>query len=425
MISNNSKIEFIIEDSKTGCKTLKAQKNNTSWYLHSLYNPLLQAQLFAELNYSTDSEIVIYGLGLGYHIQALLKLMNKQQKLFVIETNRVVYNLFMQFGVSEIVNDSRLTIIAPKYVDEVESFIKSGSENRRVIYYTPSVRLIENEFEFLKTWLNNYRLDMNTGIYFKKMHENHNINSQLSCKNFLQIFENKYSNVPCLIVASGPSLMDSRDFIKKAKGNCLIISVGRNSDFFKELEIEPTIFIEIDSSDLLAERFKDKIFRCPLVFLSTVGSELPAVYKGPKSIIYVRSSASDRYVVEGGGSTVAAIALELAVKMGCSPIGLVAQDLVLDGGKSHFNSEEIHINPDLMQMYLCNDGEMRYTNKSFIRHKTSIESVISRSSESSVFYSLTKKGICIKNANFLEPELFLSAYGTKVVEIENEIISEI
>jgi hypothetical protein len=425
MTKNNEKMDFVIEDSKAGAKTLKVQKNKTEWYIHSSYDPCEQAQHFAELNYSNDDEILLYGLGLGYHIKALLELMDSRQKLFVIETSKRIHDLFLQFGASEIIADERLVIMIPESIDEIETFLNNSDWSRKILYYTPSVKLIENKFEFLKTWLNNYRLDMNSSISFKKMHENHHINTNLNCKNFLQLFENRCSNIPCLIVASGPSLSNVKDFIKKAKGNCIIISVGRNNKFFKELEVEPTIFIEIDSHDIVAERFEENSFECPLVFLSTVSSKLPAVYRGPKSIIYVRSSISDRFVVEGGGSTVAAIAIEVAVKMGCSPIGLIAQDLVFDNGKSHYQSEEIHINPDLMQMVLCNDGEMRYTNKSFIRHKTSIESVISRAPQSSIVYSLTKKGICINNAGYIAPEVFLSKYSIKVTALECEIRSEI
>lgn len=421
MLVTNGEVKYTIQNSKVGVKTLIAQKNKTTWYLHSSVDPIIQAQRFAELNYSSDSDILVYGLGLGYHIKALLDIMTLNQKLYVLETDKAIFDLFIQAGKSDVIKDNRLIIIRPQNLDEVDTFIRNLPVDIKILYYTPSVRAIEDRYEFLRTWLNNYRLDMNTRIYFKKMAENHNINIQLECKNFLQLFEGKYRNFPCMIVASGPSLNDVKDFIRKAKGKCILISIGRNSKFFKELEIEPTFFVEIDQHDMVAERFDIYDFSCPLVFLSTVSNKLPPIYTGPKSIVYVRKSTVDIHVVEGGGSTVAATALEIAVKMGCNPIGLIAQDLVYDGNKSHFDNSETDMNLNLMQMQLCNDGEMRYTSKSFIRHKTSLEDVISRSPENIEFFNLTSKGIRIKNSKYINPEIFLSKYRVAVNDLEKEI----
>lgn len=425
MNDNEDRISYTLKDAEAGCKTLLAEKKDVVWHFHSSIDPRKQGRLYAESNFSADKDMLIYGLGLGYHIKSMLELMGTGQKLYVLETDPDIYQIFKQYGTAEIMQDNRLVMEVLDDMDKISAFLDTVPQNTKILYYNPSIKAVKNKFEFIRIWFNNYKLDLNSRISFKHMNENHIANKGLGCPNFLELFEDKLSGIPCIIVSSGPSLETSKEFIKKVKGKCAIISVGRNSRFFKQLGIEPTFFIEIDHQDLVAERFENTFFKCPMVFLSTVSSKLPAAYSGPKSIFYVRTHPLDKYVVEGGGSTVAATALELAVKLGFDPIGLVGQDLVFDGKKSHFDSEASHTNFKSMQKFICNDGEMRYTNKSFLRHRSSIERVVASSQGSRNIYNLTQKGIVINGTDFIDAELFLNKFSVSVEKIEDSIINSL
>ena len=75
---------FEMERSKTGYVTLRYNGK----YIHSKYNPVKEAEQFANNNYNVienNSTVVVYGLGLGYHILALNKLLKKKCNLYVFE----------------------------------------------------------------------------------------------------------------------------------------------------------------------------------------------------------------------------------------------------------------------------------------------------------------------------------------------------
>lgn len=419
----SEKIKYVVEDTVSKEKTIYAIKNKYSWYIHSSIKPVFQGRKFAKLNYKSEDYILIYGLGLGYHIKALLELMNKDQHLYVLETDLELYQCFLKHGVKEILNDNRLILMVTDSLTEVAKYLGSVPKSTEILYYEPLLKTVAGNFAYLKAWFYNYRLDMNASHSFKEMQENHDSNKGLGLPDFLELFEDKYKNVPCVIVSSGPSLLESSEYIKKLKGKAIIISVGRNVVFFEELGIEPTFYVEIDHQELVAKRFEGKTLKCPIVLLSSASNSIAQTYMGPKSIVFVRQNNTDTNVLEGGGSTVAATALELAIKLGLGPIGLIGQDLVFDEERTHFdNNAKLIITPSMSQV-MCNDGVLRYTNNGFLKHKQSLNNVVNLISKDNLVFNLTLKGIKIENIPYLKKEVFEQKCSDSVSDIEKEIQS--
>jgi len=88
--------------------TLQASRNGLSVpvvdgvYLHSIYNPSKEAHAYAENHESviqSKSNILIFGLGFGYHVEEVAKIANKAHKnytIYVIEPNAELVKLFSE-----------------------------------------------------------------------------------------------------------------------------------------------------------------------------------------------------------------------------------------------------------------------------------------------------------------------------------------
>lgn len=68
--------EYIIEEMPTRLEnypTLCVHRGDRSYYLHSRYDPLREAQTITDnIDANSYDHVIFYGIGLGYHIQAFL-----------------------------------------------------------------------------------------------------------------------------------------------------------------------------------------------------------------------------------------------------------------------------------------------------------------------------------------------------------------
>lgn len=72
-----TKETVILEKTRSNQQTLKIVKDGKTNYLHSKYDPLKEAatiidQLEEQEEFSKDTHLIFYGLGLGYHIDAFV-----------------------------------------------------------------------------------------------------------------------------------------------------------------------------------------------------------------------------------------------------------------------------------------------------------------------------------------------------------------
>ena len=74
---------------------IPANINNKSFLLYSKYNPIRDSEAFAEEAYDENVEsYFIYGFGLGYHINALEKLIAANDKKISFRKNSWNLNIY-------------------------------------------------------------------------------------------------------------------------------------------------------------------------------------------------------------------------------------------------------------------------------------------------------------------------------------------
>jgi hypothetical protein len=126
-------------------------------YLHSIYNPLKEAETYAE-NFSETlkkkNTVLILGLGFGYHIVEVAKLLNKTHatyKIIVLETNE---NLIEEFKATRNFEDKNIEIVhytSPEKLYDSIHFIKFLMTKPSVLKHEASYALeIEKFSAFLK-----------------------------------------------------------------------------------------------------------------------------------------------------------------------------------------------------------------------------------------------------------------------------------
>lgn len=91
-------------------------------YLHSIYNPIKEAEAFAkghEQNLIIKNKVLVLGLGFGYHIEEIAKILNTHHKTFeivILEPNQKLVEDFIDTRNFE---DSNIKIISKSKVKDL------------------------------------------------------------------------------------------------------------------------------------------------------------------------------------------------------------------------------------------------------------------------------------------------------------------
>lgn len=153
----------------------------------------------------------------------------------------------------------------------------------------------------------------------------------------------RYRGVPAFIVAAGPSLDKNARLLASLKGRALVIAVDTAARKLLAEGVEPDIVVSLDAKDenylhLAGVRMPGALMALnpvanPRVVRESVG---PMVFTGYAEPLFewMEGFIGERGMVRVGGS-VATSALDLTLKMGCSPIVFVGQDLSYDKERTH------------------------------------------------------------------------------------------
>ncbi|WP_433947738.1 motility associated factor glycosyltransferase family protein [Brevibacillus agri] len=332
---------------------------NTPIYLHSRYDPVKEAQVFAEAqlrNVQDDNieRIVVYGVGCGYHVKALLEateLMGVQIEVW--ETNvQAFHEIYQTTLVSELLADSRVVFIVS---DELQVFSNQVAEwqgcNVHVVIHTPSLRAMPRELEPLKDVLQNYQVYQNSAVRLNDemiMNFRHNTAKDLPSLSALK----KLSpvSIPILLISAGPSLEKLIPFLQQASKHCMLGAVGTAIAPLWKNRITPDFVVMTDPQPGMMQQLEGwESADIPLFFLSTLSKDVVEHYQGPKCILYqegfgpaeLEATRRGEKLVQTGGS-VSTTLFSLAKELGFQPICLIGQDLAYTDDKTHIEGTPMY-----------------------------------------------------------------------------------
>ncbi|WP_069650362.1 6-hydroxymethylpterin diphosphokinase MptE-like protein [Caloranaerobacter ferrireducens] len=383
--------EFEIIKSKNKFPTLRINSNGRSYYLHSKYNPIKEAEIFAEKNYNDNVlNYVVYGFGFAYHIEKLLEL-NHNIELYVFETNKYVFKAALEnIDLSDLIKNPKVHIIVEDdiniFVNRFRNLLKL--ENKKFIIHLPSLQSMPRKFEEIRYLLEEFRVQEHSMLNASNILDK---NFEKNIKNYdknIDVLFKKFIDIPLVLVSAGPSLDKNKTLLKKVKNRAIILAVGRAVKPLIREGIYPDIIIITDPYDIVYNQLEGLDIKIPIIVLSTCSEKVMNNYKGYKFIALQEGYyLAEKYAKENGnmlirtGGSVATTALDIAIKFGCNPIIFVGQDLAYTNGRSHardtYLCQEIIMKENLRKVEGI-DGKPVFTTKSLSIFRRWIENRIEK-----------------------------------------------
>lgn len=326
--------------------TVKVKKHDTSFLLHSKYNPIKESEVWIsslKTEYVGLTEILVIGMGAGHHIREILKQFTKP-KVIIVELNREYSNWISN---SELIDD---LLINPRI--EYFSLVGKEEHNRflelfdeHTIVHEPSLVLAEQQLRHLVDGIKNLKVKEKTIHKNKeKLQINFMRNTLLSDQGI-----NNY-NFPqkkaVLLISAGPSLSKQVSLLKSVdKERFFIACVGTAFIPLIKSGVIPDMVMISDSDDSIEEQFNiDHKVDIPLFYLSTANNNTIHRFKGHRYIVWQQgypqaekfAGLRSEPLIETGGS-VATCLLDLLVVLGAKKIALVGQDLAFTSNLTHAN----------------------------------------------------------------------------------------
>lgn len=345
---------------KNGISNLKVSQQ----FIHGKENPRQEAKTFIGQfqNVAEHSDILFYGLGMGYQIKAFLE----QYPNMPFSIYEPVPEVFYQFLCHTDLNELPFRLLKNIYIESKPEDLEMYStnivgciRNSILIIELPSYQRIFPEkraafFTRFSSLIEERRHAVGTNAAFQKRWT---INS---LKNFIRVLstpdivlEKKgcFKNKPAILVASGPALEEEIATLRiiKEKGMAYIFSVGTAVNTLVQHGVYPDAACTYDPSKenhIVFKGFQENdIKSIPLFFGSTVGYETLEIYPGPQMHMLISQDALSVFYLqpEGGkaldlisdGATIAVITLQLLYKLGFNPIILVGLNLAFRDGMQY------------------------------------------------------------------------------------------
>lgn len=399
-----------LEKSKSGNLTLKY--NNK--YIHSKYNPVKEGIQFAEGNKELLNEkiVVVYGLGLGYHIHAIAEKLKDDSVLYVFEYNEKLIEYCKKVN-KDIFNYKNTKIIGSTDSQFLRKFADSLRSVENIIIHKASLETIRESNKLLYNLINDFNImkqhvDMDTEI-IKQSEENYKINTENNYKSINEFIEQfKKSNKPFIIVSAGPSVDNDLSKLKQNREKFNIISVGSAFRTLVKNRITSDAVVIIDTKPIVKKQFENlETYNIPLCFSATASRWAVELYNGPKYIF--NTSEHDKIKTRG---TVAVSAMDIAIKCNAKKIILLGQDLAFINKKSHTSTfeetygfkDDYTINTKMKTVKGVN-GECLNTTQGYITFKNKIESLIRENPH--IKFINCSKGAYIEGASHVNFEILV------------------
>lgn len=392
-----------LEKSKIGLYTLKY--NNR--YIHSKYNPIEESKTMIDKYTDIIKQpiIAVYGLGIGYHIEEILK-RNSSAKIYVFEGNAEIINVCKKIN-NKLFKSNNVEIIFGENIEIYDNLKKVTEQVQEIIIHKSSLETIKECNYELYSIIHNYVISKEAVDKSGLLKNNYIENLKSDYKN-IKFLIDKFKDVDksFVVIAAGPSLDNELDILRINRNKFTIITVGTALQALMKKGITPDIIVIIDGKEAVAKQLQGfENEKIPLSFLSTASKWAISRYKGPKYMFYNRKS-EDTIVVETG-KTVAVAAISIAIHCNAEEIILLGQDLAFLNGKSHTNTyENIYGYKDkpiinrYSKLVKGINGKMLETTKGYIYFKEQIEKIIDLNKN--IRFINCSKGAFIKGAKHIE-----------------------
>lgn len=442
--TNNEELE--LTETINGELSLLVKKDSDYISLHSRYNPTKEAQIILDeykINMDKYKHVVFYGVGLGYIIDEFVNRYSDKD-FSIYEPIDIIFN--------EYINRKRIQYKNLRYIcvgvdeDEISKFIEDIFQHTQsgLLFLTlPSYKRIYNEKYNKFT----YKLDLYVKDKITSLATNTSY-QDLWIKNAIDNFEytlntpdifienkDRFKDKIGILVAAGPSLDFEIENLKYIKDNnmAFIFSISSATNALLKANIIPHAATSYDPQagnmyGVFRKIIDDKKDNFPLIFGSTIYSDILKEYKGPLIHMVTSQDTISKYFLKNednleieivnDASSIAVLTLELFYKLGCSKIILVGQNLSYYDGQNYASKmdEERDIEVDLNSSKIVKIkdvfGNLVPSNISYISAKNQMEAYIKLFKNVEII-NTTKYGAAIEGTTYMDLAQVISKYLKK------------
>ena len=361
---------LLIQTAKNG----EVTASDNGKLLHSAYNPSREAHNSVFIpEVQEKSSIVFYGMGLGYHLVEAAKLIlqnSNKKKLIVVEPNLEYFLASLQLiDWTEIFKVEKLVLAINCPAESVLPLIEDTTTINTTLqgvsdafYFDIASFTQHNQqyFECVKTIIsrNKHKNEINAAttkkfgkLWCNNCKKNAKYINQLE---FINIYKNKFKDIPFVIVAAGPTLQKNLINLKKLYDSkktknkeVIIVCVETALKILLKNKINPDFIILTDPQFWAYRHIAGA--QAPESVLITELSTYPSVFRfNCKKIVLCASQFPNGKEIEqkagfsteqigdlGSGGSVASCCWNFAVFAGAKQIYLMGLDLSFPGGQTH------------------------------------------------------------------------------------------
>lgn len=425
----------LVEESRKNIPTLKMNVNSKWQYLHSKYDPESEAERLIERMEGLEQykHILFFGVGLGYHIKALLNRF-PDMSYSIFEPNMNVLNAFLSYQklYKKPFNQLKHILLSTEEEEikiEMTKLYHSVGDKIFVFQLPVYDKIYHSALNIglkcLKELLNDKRSSMITNAAFQKrwiLNSVKNFPYLLQTPNILHDIErDAFRGKSAIIVAAGPSLSEEFEYLRgiKEKKLAYIFSVGSAVNALIENGIYPDAACTYDPTEknqLVIQKVKNQqISSIPLIFGSSVGYETLESYPSPMLHMITSQDTIAPHLLNINQNidivldapSIAVVTFQLLSILGCNKIILAGQNLAYlnnerySKGIKYEHISNILTEKELQEAILIKDvdGNDVYTTDGFNRMRSQLEWYIHSSPNISVF-NTTKGGAHIEGTEF-------------------------
>ncbi|MDB5327044.1 MAG: hypothetical protein JWM57_2613 [Phycisphaerales bacterium] len=345
---------IVLEPTRSGDRTAACRcEDGTSVYLHSRYDPKVEAERQISKIDGETLDISMLGMGLGYPARAALD-RAPVATVWVFESRPAVLLAALQtIDFATAIMQRKLRFITEldkgKLFADWTPHLAAATTSRQRYDHAASLRIdpafYNRAGELIEEFIAYGKTTINTLI----------LNGCRTCENLARNIpwyaaaggigrlKNAMAGKPAIIVSAGPSLRKNKHLLKDAAGRAVMISVQTTFQQLIDLGVEPDFVTSLDYHDICTQFFQHipAHVRTELVAEPKATPKVFDLHPGPLSL--VGNDFVERLLFEmkidkprlNAGATVAHLAFYLAEHLGCSPIIFVGQDLGFSDGLAY------------------------------------------------------------------------------------------
>lgn len=446
VVSKGTMSSYVLRNNENG--TLNIYASQLASLLYSKYDPVNECRLWIEqyqLDASQETDIVIYGLGLTYHLEAVLNA-NPNARVCIYEPEVELFNELMWVVDLETLFSHRqiMQISIGKTAEVVDEFIFAVSRYMKLDHKFIQIKYYQDiDLDFTMTFLKQYKHVLQTKIshfpFYRLFKKQPFINSVTNLSKMmttpqLDMLENFLKGSTAIIVGGGPSLQHDVEFIKKWRDQLFVIAAGTSVQSLMYLGITPQLMVSMDPGSSNGKLFKrNDLSKIPLVYVPQIFSDILNVHSDNNvyAYFYQDEIISDLVDLKNNSNiflpnlSVTGTAIQVAQYMGAGEIILAGQDLSYPG-KIKYSPGAIHeesssndkLIPTLVYEVDNVQGGKNPTNYAMRGVLRDIERLIKQYIEVPV-KNITHHGACIEGAEFVQHSTLLFADHTNVATVED------